>query len=290
MSAGDSQRLDKGNTALVVDSTADLPQSYHDDPNLSMVPLSLHFGEEMYQDWVDIDAVTFYQKLRAADKLPTTSQPPAGAFVAEYQRLRGQFDHVFSLHLSALLSGTYASATTAELEVDGVTVVDTELVSLGMTLLVDRLLSLLKKGVDETEFLDYIENFKKNRGFLFQVATLEYLQKGGRIGRASSIAGGLLHIKPLLTIEDGVVDAYKKVRGEKKAMREMEAYFLERTHPEKSVLAGVAHADAPDKMDELAEMLLTVDRDVDIRFRGEVGPVIGTYAGPGAAALTFIQE
>jgi len=261
-----------------------------DDPNLSMVPLSIHFGDETYKDWVEIDASTFYEKLEVADKLPTTSQPPPGAFVAEYRRLREQYEHVFSLHLSALLSGTYASATSAEQEVDGVTVVDTELVSLGISLLIERLLVLLDAGTDESEFLGYINRFKNNRGFLFQVSTLEYLQKGGRIGRASSIAGGLLNIRPLLTIDDGVVDAYKKVRGDKRAMAEMESYFLERTDSEKTVYVGVAHADAPEKMEKLERILLATDRDVDIRFRGLVGPVIGTYAGPGATAFTFTQE
>jgi len=289
MSAED-KRLNRGNTALVVDSTADLPPTLKDDPNLSMVPLSIHFGDETYKDWVEIDASTFYEKLEVADKLPTTSQPPPGAFVAEYRRLREQYEHVFSLHLSALLSGTYASATSAEQEVDGVTVVDTELVSLGISLLIERLLVLLDAGTDESEFLGYINRFKNNRGFLFQVSTLEYLQKGGRIGRASSIAGGLLNIRPLLTIDDGVVDAYKKVRGDKRAMAEMESYFLERTDSEKTVYVGVAHADAPEKMEKLERILLATDRDVDIRFRGLVGPVIGTYAGPGATAFTFTQE
>src|SRR5660397_294058 len=107
MSAED-KRLNRGNTTLVVDSTADLPPTLKDDPNLSIVPLSIHFGDETYKDWVEIDASTFYETLEAADKLPTTSQPPPGAFVAEYRRLREQYEHVFSLHLSALLSGTYA--------------------------------------------------------------------------------------------------------------------------------------------------------------------------------------
>lgn len=206
------QRLDRSTTALVVDSCADLPAALRDDPNVTMVPLNVHFGDAVYRDWIDIDPVRFYQRLRTADKLPTTSQPSAGAFIEAYRGLRQRFEYVFSLHLSSRLSGTFASASLAEAEVEGVTVVDTGMASVSVALLVDRLLVLLDRGTTPAELLAYVQRFQQESGFIFLVDTLEFLQKGGRIGRASSVAGGLLNIKPLLTLVDGEVDVYKKVR------------------------------------------------------------------------------
>jgi DegV family protein with EDD domain len=290
MHANDQQRLDRGNTAIVVDSCADLPATLRDDANLTMVPLNVHFGDEVFRDWIDIEPVRFYQRLRTADKLPTTSQPSAGAFIEAYRRLRLTYAHVFSLHLSSRLSGTFASASLAEVEIEGVTVVDTGMASVAISLLADRILAMLDRGTTAEELLAYVQRFQRESGFIFMVDTLEFLQKGGRIGRASSIAGGLLHIKPLLTLVDGEVDVYTKVRGSKKAFAAMVEYFLERTQPGHTVFVTVADADAPDKARELRAVLEATDRTIDVRFVGEVGPVIGTYAGPGAVALFFVSE
>jgi DegV family protein with EDD domain len=287
---GSQAKLDRSNTALVVDSTADLPEVLAEDPNVFMVPLNVHFGDDVYRDWVDIRPKEFYARLRAASQPPRTSQPSAGAFISIYTELRERFERIFSLHLSAKLSGTFASASLAEQEVEGVTLVDTELASVGISLLVDRLLALLDRGATEEEVLAYVERYTAERGFLFLVATLEYLQKGGRIGRASSLAGGLLNVRPLLTFTEGEVDVYKKVRGERKALAAVREYFLERTRPGSSVYLSVGHADARDKAEELVALLRETDREIDVRFLGELGPVIGTYGGPGTLGLFFIQE
>lgn len=290
MKEGPSDVLDRTNTAIVVDSCADLPDEVIADPNLAMVPLKLHFGDDTFRDWIDIRPAEFYARLRKADRLPTTSQPSAGEFQSEYRRLRERFDHIFSIHLSDRLSGTFSSATLAKEGFAGITVVDSEMASLAVGLLVHRLLGLLDRGTTRGEFLEYIDRYRREAGRLFLLDTLEYLQKGGRIGKASSVAGSLLHIKPLLTFSDGIVDAYKKVRGERKAMIAMQEYLLEHTQPGSPVRVCIAHGDAPDRGEELAALVQATDRIIDICLRGEVGAVIGTYAGPGAVALFFIQE
>lgn len=290
MTEDPSDRLDRTNTAIVTDSTADLPDEVIADPNLTMVPLKLHFGDETFRDWIDIRPAEFYARLRAADRLPTTSQPSAGEFQIEYRRLRERYDHIFSIHLSDRLSGTISSANLAREEFAGITVVDSEMASLAVGLLVYRLLGLLDRGTTREEFLQYIDRYRRTAGRLFLLDTLDYLQKGGRIGKASSVAGSLLHIKPLLTFDEGVVDAYKKVRGARKAMTAMQEYLLERTQLGGPVHVCVAHGDAPEKVEQLIALLEATDRDIDICLRGEVGAVIGTYAGPGAVALFFIQE
>jgi DegV family protein with EDD domain len=282
--------LDRSNVALVVDSTADLPPVLTGDPNVFMVPLNLHFGDDVYKDWVDIRPEDFYRRLRTASQPPRTSQPSAGSFISMYQSLIGRFDQVFSLHLSSKLSGTYASASLAQSEVEHVEVIDTGLASVGISLLVDRLLVLLERGTTREELLTYVERFRQELGFLFLLSTLEYLQRGGRIGRASSLAGSLLNIKPLLTFTDGEVDVYKKVRGERKALAAVKEYFLERTRPGTPVYMALGHADALETAQRVKELLLATDRDIDLRFLSEIGAVIGTYGGPGTVGLFFIQE
>lgn len=290
MGADDGMRLDRTNTAIVVDSTADLSEGLAADPNLSMVPLNVHFGEETYRDWVDLKPNEFYQRLVRAERLPTTSQPSVGAFIDEYTRLRTQFEKVFSLHLSAKLSGTFESATLAQREVSGVTVIDSEMATMGVALLARQILALLDQGTTEPKIMDYADRFRRESGRLFLLGSLEYLQKGGRIGRATGLAGSLLHIKPLLTFEDGIVHPYKKVRGEQKALAVMKEYFLEKTHPGSKVAVAIAHGEAPKRVDDVIELLSGTDRDVHVVLRGQVGAVIGTYAGPEAVALFFVEE
>lgn len=274
----------------MVDSTADLPPYLRDDPNVTIVPLQVHFGDEVYRDWVDLEPGRFYEMLRHSPRLPTTSQPSVGAFLTEYRRLRERFERVYSLHLSVKLSGTYSSADVAASEIDGVVVMDTRSASVGVGLLVDRVLALLDRGTTAEEVEGLVERFHRDCGFLFIVDTLEYLQKGGRIGRASSLAGGLLNIKPLLTLTDGEVDVYAKVRGERKSLAAAQDYFLQRTRPGSPVAVVVGSAAAPEKAEDLARMLRETDRALDLRYIGQVGAVVGTYAGPGTVALVFLQE
>ena len=285
-----TMRLDRSNTAIVVDSTADLPPDLAAEPGVSMVPLNVHFGEQTFRDWVDMDAADFYRRLRTADPLPTTSAPAPGLFEAEYRRLRHTYERVYSIHISAELSATHQSALVAQRQVDGVRTIDTQTISLAISLLVRRLLALLDRGTDDAEITAYAERYRREAGVLFMLDTLEYLQRGGRIGRASSLAGSLLNIKPLLTITDGVVDAHKRVRGEQKALQAMLGYVLDRTSPGAPVYTAVAHADAPERATSLSEHLLQLDRDMRIVVSGQVGSVIGTYAGPGAVAVFFMQE
>jgi DegV family protein with EDD domain len=283
-------RLDRSNTAILVDSTADLPPYLAEDPNVSMIPLLVRFGEETFRDWVDIKPEQFFAKLRVAPQLPTTSQPSVGAFIQEYQRLRASYDHVYSIHLSALMSGTIASATLAAEEVDGVTVIDSLDVCHSLSLLVDRLLVRLDRGTTHEEFMAYVEYYKAHRGMLFLLATLDYIYKGGRIGRASHLMGGLLNVKPLLTYVDGNVEPYKKVRGDRKALEAMRDYLVERTVPGRPVYLAIGQAEWAERLETLVGMIKETDRQIDLRFRGQVGSVIGTYSGPGAIVMFFIQE
>ena len=283
--------IDRNTTAIVVDSTADLPDDLAAHPNITIVPLTVYFGEEAYLDWVELKPDVFYEKMRNSPALPRTSQPSAGAFLEAYRRLRERHERVYSVHLSSTLSGTFASASVAQSQIDGVKVVDSELATGGIALLVQRLIERLDRGTAEEEFDAYIAHFVASKIFYFLPTTLDNLYKGGRIGRASHLVGTILNIRPVLSIDAGVIDVYKKVRGLRPALEVMRDGMIEHTRPGLETYVGLSHGLNLPVLDQLRELVLGVsDRNIHIQVTSIVGPVIGTYVGPRAVALSFIQE
>jgi DegV family protein with EDD domain len=283
--------LDRNNTAIVVDSTADLPGYLAADPNVSMVPLTVYFGEDAYLDWVEMEPAEFYERLKTAPVLPRTSQPSAGAFLERYRSLRERYERVYSVHLSGHFSGTVASAEVARAQTDGVKVVDSQLATGGIALLVDRMLERIDSGTTDEELDAYVDYFLRNKIFYFLPTTLDQLHKGGRIGRASHLMGTLLNIKPVLTIDEGVIDVYKKVRGLRQALEAMRDGMLESTDTGATIYCSLSHGLNQQVLEQMRELLAEAgDRDLQVRLTSVVGAVIGTYAGPGAIALCCIQE
>ena len=283
--------IDRDTTALVVDSTADLPDNLVNDPNLTIVPLTVFFGDEVFLDWLEMKPEEFYARLATSPGLPRTSQPAPGVFLELYKRLRERYQHVYSVHLSSAFSGTVETARAAAAEVDGVTVVDSRLATGGFALLVDRMMERIDRGTEDAEFDAYIEYFHTHKTFLFVPTTLDYLYKGGRIGRASHLVGTLLNIKPVLMIEDGVADVFKKARGVHQALQMMRDGLLERTRPDSDVYANLSHGLNLPLLEELQELVLGInDRRIHLRPPSIVGSVIGTYSGPKAVGLGFIEE
>ena len=283
--------VDRTTTAIVVDSTADLPEYLANDPSITMVPLTVYFGEEALLDWVELKPEVFYDRLVNGPVLPRTSQPSAGAFLDVYKALRERHERVYSVHLSGKLSGTVASAEVAASQIDGVRVVDSELATGGIALFIDRLVERLDRGMPEEEFEAYITKFVAEKTFFFLPTTLDYLFKGGRIGKASHLVGTLLNIRPVLIIDEGIIDVYKKVRGLTQALEAMRDGVAERTKPGSPVYLSLSHALNLPVMNQLRGLLEAIeDRDLHFMPTSIVGPVIGTYVGPGAVALGFIQE
>ena len=217
-------KLTAENTAIVLDSTADLPDAADRFPNWRVVPLYVRFGDESLRDGVDIDATEFYERLRSSSVFPTTSQPTPGDFLACYQEL-GAYERIFSLHLSARVSGTFASAEAAAAEVGHrvVRAIDTETASASIAMLALAIQRRLERGTSDEEVEALVDRYRRERGLLFTVDTLEFLQRGGRIGKAAAFAGTLLQVKPILSIRDGEVEPVKRVRGERKAFAELAA-------------------------------------------------------------------
>jgi fatty acid kinase fatty acid binding subunit len=279
------------NTAIVVDSTADFPEAPERFPNWRVVPLYVRFGEESFRDYVELGPDEFYRRLRTARELPTTSQPTPGDFLAAYEELDG-FARVYSLHISAKLSGTYESARMAAGEVGGdrVVTVDSGTASAAVAMLGLAIQRRLDRGTSDEEIERLVERYRKERGLLFTVDTLEFLQRGGRIGRAAAWAGGLLNIKPILTIEDGEVLPLKRVRGNQKALQEFAGYFREATTDRDGLRVGIAHADAPDRVDAVRALVEDLRPEAEIEHVTTLGAVIGTHSGPGCIGFFWFTD
>jgi len=283
-------QLTAENTAIVLDSTADFPEAPDRFPNWRVVPLYVRFGDESFRDYVDLDPHAFYERLRDADRPPTTSQPTPADFLAVYEELAG-YDRVLSIHLSRRLSGTYESAERAASEAgDRVRTIDSETASAAIAILALAVQRRLERGTTDEAVDALVTRFQGEAGLIFTVDTLEYLAKGGRIGKAAAMAGQLLHIKPILTLAEGEVLPLKKVRGAQKAYREFERAFSDGTTAEPGLRVGIAHAEAPERLEALRGMVQNVRPSAEIEVATTLGPVVGTHAGPGTVGFFWFTD
>ena len=279
------------NTAIVLDSTSDFPEAAVRFLNMRVVPLYVNFGAESFKDHLDIGSHDFYERLREAPALPTTSQPTPQDFLDVYAELAG-YERIYSLQLSATLSGTFQSAAKAAADVGGekVRVVDTETASLAVGLLALAIQRRLARGTTDEEIESLIKRFKDENGVVFTVGTLEYLQKGGRIGRAQALAGTLLNVKPILSVDDGVIHPIGRVRGRQKALEEFARVFTSATEDLPGLRIAIAHADAPDWIDVLTDLVAKARPHAEIELVENLGAVVGTHAGPGAVGFFWFQD
>ena len=283
--------LTAGNTAIVLDSTADYPEAPAQHANMRVVPLYVNFGADSYKDGVDLTAVQFYDRLRAANETPTTSQPTPGDFAAVYEELAG-YERILVLPIASKLSGTFQSAVTAaELEGSGrVRVLDSQTASSAIALLALAIQRRLARGTTDEEVDALLERHHREAGLLFTVDTLEYLAKGGRIGRAAAFAGNLLHVKPILAIRDGEVHPVRRVRGNQKAFQEFRSAFEAATTDSPDLRVGIAHAAAPERLEALLELVRAVRPQAQVEQATTLGPVVGTHAGPGTVGFFWFHD
>ncbi|HET7480234.1 MAG TPA: DegV family protein [Rubrobacteraceae bacterium] len=269
-------------TAIVTDSTTSLAPELRERPDVRVVPLTFHFGpDETYLDKVDMSNAEFYERLADSDEFPTTSQPPAGAFVEAYESL-SVYDDVLVLTLSGKVSGTYESAVAAAEMVDRpVEVLDTRSAEMGSGLILLEALKVIDEGGEFRDARRAAEAAIRRCSILFAVGTLQYLAKSGRIGRAQRMVGTALDIRPVLALEDGEVVPHKRARGRKRQM----AALVEQLQP--AVEAGSSlyfgHIDAPEAVSELAAAL-----GVEQERVAEIGGVVGCHVGPGAYGVAYL--
>jgi DegV family protein with EDD domain len=284
--------LTAANTAIVLDSTADFPEATARFPNWRIVPLYVSFGGESFKDYVELGPEEFYERLRTAAEPPTTSQPTPADFLAVYEELAPRFERVLSLQLSSTLSGTHASAETAAGMLGGgkVRVIDTRTVSAAVAMLALAVQRRLERGTSDEEVDELVERYRREHELLFTVDTLEYLAKGGRIGRAAALAGSLRNVKPILTIEVGEVVPLKRVRGHRKALEEFRAIFEAGSEDAPSLHVGMAHAAAADRLRALQELVAAARPQAQVDVATTLGAVLGTHAGPGTVGFFWFDD
>ena len=283
-------KLTSLNTAIVLDSTADFPEASDRFPNWRVVPLYVRFGDESMRDYVDLTPAEFYTRLRTAPELPTTSQPTPGDFVNTYEQL-ASYERIYSLHISSRLSGTYESARTGASELgERVRLVDSESASAAIAMLALAIQRRLERGTTDEEIDGLAERFRRDAGLLFTVDTLEFLARGGRIGKARAMAGQLLHIKPILSIREGEVVPIKRVRGNRKAFAEFVRQFTEATEDGPKLRVGIAHAEAPERAAALTAMVQRERPQAQIDIVTSLGSVVGTHAGPGTVGFFWFED
>jgi DegV family protein with EDD domain len=283
-------QLTAENTAIVLDSTADLPDARERFPNWRMVPLYVRFGDETFKDYVELGPAEFYERLRNSPVTPSTSQPTPGDFAATYDEL-ASYERVYSLQVPETLSGTIQSARVAAGEHgDRIKIVDTGTASAAEAMLGFAIQRRLERGTSDEEVDELIERYKRDAGLRFTVDTLEFLQRGGRIGRAQAMAGNLLNVKPILTIRGGEVVPLKRVRGWKKALLEFEHDFAETSEDVPGLRVGIAHAEAPGRAEELAEAVRRLRPAAEIELVTTLGAVVGTHAGPGTIGFFWFSD
>jgi DegV family protein with EDD domain len=275
---------------IVTDSTCDLDPAVLRAHQVHMVPLEVRFGAETYRDWLEMPPPVFYDRLAAGGPHPTTSQPSPQAFQETYQRLLSLGGTVISLHLSAQMSGTMQSALLARQQVDSarVHVIDSRFTSVALGAIVLECARAAQAGRAVDEILEIARRMSETTSLIFVVDSLDYLQKGGRIGRAAALFGSLLNIKPILGMRDGLVYAMEKHRGTKK----VQARFIElvgewaAAHRGCPIRAAITWAKDPGPIEAMIPGLST---HLDLRhaLRSEIGAVVGTHVGPGTIGIAL---
>ena len=275
---------------IIVDSTTDLLPSIREQ--VTVVPLTVCFGQEEFTDGVTITHEQFYEKLVECDVLPTTSQASPAAFSRVLSETLAPGDSALILTLSSELSGTYQSAVIAAGEFEKVFVVDSSSVAIGTGILTEYALECVKKGMSAKEIAEEIERKKKDVCVIAMLDTLEYLKKGGRISSTAAFAGGILNIKPVVNIEDGRINILGKARGSKQGnnllIQEIQkAGGIDFKLPILLGYTGLTDVLLQKYIKD--SRLLWEDAAESLRYTS-IGSVVGTHTGPGVIAAAFFRK
>ena len=276
--------------ALVTDSSSDLTREIYQENGITVVPLTVHFGDESFIDTVEITSSEFFHKLKNSQMMPRTSQPSPADFAAVYEHLLKSHDFIFSVHISSKMSGTVQSAQIAAETVnpDLIEVIDGRAVSLVTGLMVLEAAEAIRQGKSVDDVRESIRHVMDNFGLYWTLDTLEYLQKNGRIGRATAFIGGLLSIKPIMSIEEGEIAGVERVRGSNRVFPRILELMHSRIGPGSPIDVIVLHAD-----DESRGKRWLADVRAEFNCRHtwltECGPIVGTHAGPGTIAVAWVE-
>ncbi len=278
--------------AIVADSSSDISKNICEKYNIAVAPLYVMFGNETYRDdGKQLTLKAFYDKIRVSPMMPTTSQPTPGDFLEIYKELLKTHDSIINVLISKKMSGTITSAEMAAKELPGadITTIDSEKVHMPCGFIAIKAAELASLGKSKEEILKVIEELKEKVSVLFIPSTLEYLKKGGRIGRAKALLASLLELKPILTLHDGEVSPYKNTRrweqGKQEIINLMETMVKNTT----SLHVFVGDSDMKSEGDEFALKIKDKFNPKEL-LRGDIGCIVGSHIGPGTLAATFYED
>ena len=271
---------------IVTDSTADLPAQLVKELDITVVPVYLRFGDEVYRDRVDISEDEFYQRLLHDPVHPNTTQPTPQDFVDVYQKLSQNADGIISIHVTDKLSGTCNSALQAKKLVKTgcpIEVVDSQALSMGLGLLVIEAAKIAKSGKSLPQVVKDVKKIIPDIHFLILFDSLKYLALGGRIGKAKALLGSILSVKPILTVKDGELAPSSQVRSRAKGIDRL-LDFVKNTTDVQDL--AIIHSTTPDEAETLAEQMATIFPRERIRL-ARLGPALGVHGGPGVLAVAL---
>ncbi|WP_078430010.1 DegV family protein [Alkalihalobacterium alkalinitrilicum] len=275
---------------IVTDSTVDFYEQLK-DLGVEIVPLSVTIAGQSYLDGVDITSREYIGKLKSSKEIPKTSQPAVGTFVDTYNRLGEDGSEIISIHMTSGMSGTVTAAETAAGLVDvPVTVVDSMFISAALSFQVIEAAKMKLEGKSKEEILQRLKEVRSNTSLYLMVDTLEYLVKGGRIGRGKALIGSLLKIKPVASLDDGVYTPVTKVRTHSQFIKFIQGQFEKETNGKTVKSIGIAHADTESLADQVKQALSTDQAEVDKADIAFTTPIISTHTGPGAIAVMYYAE
>jgi len=273
---------------IVTDSTSDFPADMAAELKVSIVPLSVIFGDEVLQEGRDISHDQFYERLVREKIAPTTSAPSVGDFLEVYEPLLKETNEIVSIHLSSKLSATYNNACQAARQLSDqgaiIEVIDTQSLSFGVTFMAAAAARAAMNGAALEEIKQSVHSMMSRVRILIALDTLEYLRRGGRIGRARAFLGAVMRVKPLLSIRDGEVHPEERVRTKKLAVERLFQIVTSYRAQEVAVGYSTNKQEADDLRIRLAEALPGVTT-----YLQELGPVLGVHGGPGTLGIGVLE-
>lgn len=277
--------------AIVVDSTAYIPDELVKKYNLHVIPLIVNWAGESLYDGVDITPDQFYARLSQSKEMPSTSQPSAGEFLEVFQKLTETADSIVCLTISSELSGTYASATAARdmMEDFPIAIVDSRSTSMGLGFMTLAVARAVEAGADWEEAADVARGMIDRMHVIFVVDTLEFLHRGGRIGGAQRFIGSVLSVKPILHLDDGRIQPLASVRTKRKAVKHLMDVVQSELNGKSGAHVAIVNAAAPDEAQSIGAELQDMLNPDELLYV-ELSPVIGTHVGPKAVGAIFYAE
>ena len=274
--------------AWVVDSTAYVSPALANHPDVFVVPLNIHFGQEQYADGIDLTTTELYDRIRNAEEFPKTSQPAAGEFATLYEKISEAYEAIIAVHVSEKLSGTIGSSKSgAEIAEVQMEVVDSFALSSGITKLVERGLLLQESGMELHEIAAQLRIEVQNLRNYILIGNLNQLYKGGRMSGVQFFLGSLLQVKPIIHLnEQGELKALDKVRSQKKAMNYIVDKAVESYEKDGTRSIDLMHGNVPEQAEEIKNLIQAKTPDLEVRI-GEISSVLAVHAGEGTIAALW---